>query len=241
VGIRISLEVSNLVDTITTKSGTTAYRIGTRSASTMLQLKDGENQVLAGLIQNEDRSSGTKLPVLGDVPLLGRLFGSNQDTRNKTEVVLSITPHLVRNIQRPPAFSSEFSSGTEANFRRRPDMATRAPVQLSVPQPLDTSGAQPQPALAPRVNPTAALSQVPAQPQLQPPAVLPKQSDGTSPAAPGAEVNSGWAGSVAPQGTPSSPMPANSAVQAITLPPLSIRPLPATPPAPPSISPSNWP
>jgi general secretion pathway protein D len=70
VGIRISLEVSNLVDTIKTSSGTTAYRIGTRSASTMLQLKDGENQVLAGLIKNEDRSSGSHLPGVGDVPLL---------------------------------------------------------------------------------------------------------------------------------------------------------------------------
>ncbi|MFL6632727.1 MAG: secretin N-terminal domain-containing protein, partial [Massilia sp.] len=130
VGIRISLEVSNLVDTVTTKGGTTAYRIGTRSASTMLQLKDGENQVLAGLIKNEDRSSSTKLPGVGDLPVLGRLFGSQQDTRNKTEVVLSITPHLIRNLQRPPASSSEFSAGTEASFRRRPDTSVRTPVQI---------------------------------------------------------------------------------------------------------------
>ncbi|WP_308632441.1 secretin N-terminal domain-containing protein [Massilia sp. YIM B02763] len=130
VGIRISLEVSNLIDQIETKSGTTAYRIGTRSATTMLQLKDGENQVLAGLIKNEDRSSGTKLPGVGDVPVLGRLFGSSRDERNKTEVVLSITPHLIRTLQRPPASSAEFSAGTEANFRRRPDPAPRAAAQL---------------------------------------------------------------------------------------------------------------
>lgn len=130
VGIRISLEVSNLIDQIETKSGTTAYRIGTRSATTMLQLKDGENQVLAGLIKNEDRSSGTKLPGVGDVPVLGRLFGSSRDERNKTEVVLSITPHLIRTLQRPPAASAEFSAGTEASFRRRPDPAPRAAAQL---------------------------------------------------------------------------------------------------------------
>ena len=129
VGIRISLEVSNLVDTVTTKGGTTAYRIGTRSASTMLQLKDGENQVLAGLIKNEERNSGSKLPVLGDVPLLGRLFGSQQDTRDKTEVVLSITPHLIRNLQRPPASSAAFSAGTETSFRRQPDTSQRAPAR----------------------------------------------------------------------------------------------------------------
>ena len=130
VAIRISLEVSNLVDSITTKSGSVAYRIGTRSAATMLQLKDGENQVLAGLISNEDRTSGSKVPGFGSLPILGRLFGSTRDTTDKNEIVLSITPHLVRNVQRPALGASEFSAGTETSFRRRPDTAVRAPAQL---------------------------------------------------------------------------------------------------------------
>nr|WP_307188933.1 secretin N-terminal domain-containing protein [Massilia sp. JS1662] len=170
VGIRISLEVSNLVDTVTTKGGTTAYRIGTRSASTMLQLKDGENQVLAGLIKNEDRSSSTKLPGVGDLPILGRLFGSQQDTRNKTEVVLSITPHLIRTLQRPPASSSEFSAGTEASFRRRPDTNVRTPVQIPA------QGARPVPPGAPArpAAPPAGAAQPQAQPPAQPPAAQPQ-------------------------------------------------------------------
>jgi general secretion pathway protein D len=130
VGIRIALQVSNLIDTVTSKSGTTAYRIGTREASTMLQLKDGENQVLAGLIKSEDRSSGNKLPGIGSLPIVGRLFGTNQDSNDKTEVVLSITPHLIRNIRRPPASASEFSAGTEASFRRQPDYSERRPVLM---------------------------------------------------------------------------------------------------------------
>jgi general secretion pathway protein D len=149
VGIRISLEASTLVDTIETKNGATAYRIGTRSAATMLQLKDGENQVLAGLIKNDERSSGTKLPGLGDLPIVGRLFGSTQDTRDKTEVVLSITPHLVRNIQRPPTNVSEFSAGTEASFRRRPDNAARPPAQLPAPASARAPAGQPATAAAP--------------------------------------------------------------------------------------------
>jgi len=132
VGIRISLEVSTLGDSVTTRSGTVAYRIGTRSATTFLQLKDGENQVLAGLISNEDRSSGSKLPGIGDLPIVGRLFGSTRDTSDRTEIVLSITPRLVRTVQRPAAASSEFGAGTEASFRRRPDSTARAPVQLPV-------------------------------------------------------------------------------------------------------------
>jgi general secretion pathway protein D len=130
VAIRISLEVSNLVDSITTKSGSVAYRIGTRSAATMLQLKDGENQVLAGLINNEDRTSGSKVPGFGSLPILGRLFGTTRDSTDKTEIVLSITPHLVRNIQRPAQGASEFSAGTETSFRRRPDTNVRAPVVM---------------------------------------------------------------------------------------------------------------
>lgn len=130
VAIRISLEVSNLVSTIETKSGTTAYQIGTRQASTMLQLKDGENQVLAGLINNEERTGGNRIPGLGDLPILGRLFGMQRDDTQKTEIVLSITPHLVRNLQRPPADATEFSAGTEANFRRKPELSLRAPVAM---------------------------------------------------------------------------------------------------------------
>ena len=130
VGIRIALEVSNLINQVTTKSGTTAYQIGTRQASTFLQLKDGENQVLAGLINNEERATANRVPGLGDLPILGRLFGSQTDDKQKTEIVLSITPHLVRNLQRPEISAAEFSAGTEANFRRKPDITPRAPVAL---------------------------------------------------------------------------------------------------------------
>lgn len=114
VAIRISLEVSNIISEVQTKSGTLAYQIGTRTASTVLRLKDGENQVLAGLINDEDRRSANKVPGLGDVPVLGRLFGVQSDDGVKTEIVLSITPRVVRNVQRPPAALQLFESGTEA-------------------------------------------------------------------------------------------------------------------------------
>ena len=152
IGIRIALQVSNLVSAMTTASGTTAYQIGTREATTMLQLKDGENQVLAGLINNEDRTSGNKIPGIGHLPLIGRLFGSQRDGNDKTEIVLSITPHLIRNIQRPAASASEFTAGTENSFRRRPDTAVKAPtvlpanpgVRAAAPAATATAIAQPQ-------------------------------------------------------------------------------------------------
>ncbi|SFG50840.1 general secretion pathway protein D [Duganella sp. CF458] len=141
VGIRIALEVSNLIDRVTTPTGTTAYQIGTRQASTFLQLKDGENQVLAGLINSEERSTGNRVPGIGDLPILGRLFGSQTDDKQKTEIVLSITPHLVRNLQRPEVTAAEFSAGTEANFRRKPDVTPRQNVVLPGARPAGTPAA----------------------------------------------------------------------------------------------------
>jgi general secretion pathway protein D len=207
IGIRISLEASTLVDTITTKTGTTAYRIGTRSAATMLQLKDGENQVLAGLIKNDDRSSASHLPGLGDLPIVGRLFGSRHDTRDKTEVVLSITPHLVRNIQRPAANVAEFSAGTEASFRRRPDSAARPPAQLPAPQ-----GARPPGAPAAAVPAAApAAPAAPAQGAMVPATSV--SAGGPPPSAP-------------PSSNPASSLPPTPGVQAVPLPRPDVTPVP---------------
>lgn len=120
IGLRLNLEVSSLVSAVKTNNGSQAYQIGTRNVSSALRLKDGETQILAGLISDEDRSSGNRVPLLGDFPILGRLFGSQSDTRNKTEIVLSITPHLIRNIQRSAPADEAFWSGTEAVLRDRP-------------------------------------------------------------------------------------------------------------------------
>jgi general secretion pathway protein D len=105
VALKVTLEVSNILDKETTKTGTVAYRIGTRTATSVLRLKDGENQLMAGLISDEDRRTASKLPFLGEIPVLGRLFGSHSDEGKKTEIVLSITPRILRNIQRVDAYS----------------------------------------------------------------------------------------------------------------------------------------
>ena len=114
VGIKVGLEVSNIVREVRSQTGTLTYQIGTRNAATVLRLKDGETQVLAGLISDEDRQSASKIPGLGDLPLVGRLFSTHRDEANKTEIVLLITPHIVRNITRLDVGMSQFPSGTES-------------------------------------------------------------------------------------------------------------------------------
>jgi general secretion pathway protein D len=126
VSIQVGLEVSSLGSSITTSSGTVAYQIGTRNASTVLRLRDGETQLLAGLISHDESSNSNRLPLLGDIPLVGRLFSSNLDNGERKELVLAITPHIVRNLRQPSASESELWVGTEATPKLRPPGGLRA-------------------------------------------------------------------------------------------------------------------
>jgi len=128
VGMKVGLEVSNIVKEIrpVSNTGTLTYQIGTRNTATVLRVANGETQVIAGLIQDEDRRTADKVPGLGDLPLLGRLFTNNNDSRTKTEIVLLITPYVVRNLDRPDAAVLEFRSGTEGSVGGSP-FGLRAP------------------------------------------------------------------------------------------------------------------
>ena len=133
VAIKINLEVSNVVKEVISKTGTQAYQIGTRSASTVLRLKDGETQVLAGLISDEDRGTASKVPGVGELPVLNRLFGSQKDDAMRSEIVLSITPRLLRSIRRPDLMTAEFNSGTEASVGGRASVGG-SPEAIAAPE-----------------------------------------------------------------------------------------------------------
>jgi len=151
--IKVNLEVSNIIKEVSDSSGNTlAYQIGTRSADTVLRLKDGETQILAGLINDEDRRIAAQVPGVSDLPVLGRLFTSQGVTANKSEIVLLITPHIVRSLERPEARTAEFRSGTEADVGA-PGLAPvvhapRVPVPAAPPPP-----PPPPPAAAPAAAP----------------------------------------------------------------------------------------
>jgi general secretion pathway protein D len=114
VGVNVSLEVSNIVREVRSRSGTLTYQIGTRLATTALRLKDGETQALAGLISDEDRKGAVGLPWLIDLPVLGRLFSSERSDHSKTEIVLLITPRVVRNLATGTPGRNEHAGGTES-------------------------------------------------------------------------------------------------------------------------------
>lgn len=116
VTMKVALEVSSIVGTVTRASGLQAYRLGTRNTSTMLRVRDGETQILAGLIQREDRRTGTGIPFLSDLPVVSRLFASTGDNETRTEIILLITPRVVRNLIVPGQDQLEIVHGTEASM-----------------------------------------------------------------------------------------------------------------------------
>lgn len=115
VAMRVGLEVSNLVRQVSGPAGSIAYQVGTRLTSTSLRLADGETQVIAGLINDEDRRTASGIPGLAQIPLLGSLFGVNTTTRNQTEVVLLITPRILRAPVLPDLSVTRVNAGTDAN------------------------------------------------------------------------------------------------------------------------------
>jgi len=151
VNIKLGLEVSAITQQVKSASGTVTYQVGTRNANTVLRLKDGETQALAGLISDEDRRVADSIPGLGDVPILGRLFSSHNNTTTKTEIVLLVTPRIVRNIARPELRFEEFASGTES-------VIGAPPMVLQTLSPEESKPA-PQPGQADAVKASGALSQ----------------------------------------------------------------------------------
>ena len=117
VMIKVALEVSSVVKDVPIGNNQTVPQVGTRNASTTLSLKSGETQILAGLIRNEDKLTTTKLPGLGDIPLIGRLFSSEGSDSEKTEILLSITPLIVRNLERPAVNLIEYYSGPDSQAK----------------------------------------------------------------------------------------------------------------------------
>ncbi len=140
VTIKLSLEVSSILSTESVggaNSATQVVTIGTRNLETVLSLKDGETSVIGGLISRTNTNDKTKIFLLGDLPLIGPLLSNNNDSKAKTELVLAITPRLVRGITVPQIDLSAFMSGKEDEpslvrplgaFEEEPVFATDANV-----------------------------------------------------------------------------------------------------------------
>jgi general secretion pathway protein D len=177
VHIKVGLEVSSLGERTLLNNGSFVYQIGTRNANTLLRLKDGETQVLAGLISDGDRKSANRVPGLGDIPIIGRLFSVQTDERAKTEIVLAITPRIVGNISRPEAEVVEYWSGTASGISDVPLINVPATGGAVAPAPARVPSGREQTDDTPdeeeEMQPSQPQPLVPAQPPLPSPPAAP--------------------------------------------------------------------
>ena len=183
VTVKVGLEVSTLGENLGTQNEP-AFRIGTRNAETFMTLRDGETAILGGLIRDEERKTRVRIPLFGDIPAAGALFTSYDDSNGRTDVLLTITPRVVRGWDLPNKQMRSFVSGTEDRYLSEPLFAslhqsavrptqTTAPVSgqpASVPPPLSSpssvAGAAPADTVAPGEPPSVATAPVVARPPL---------------------------------------------------------------------------
>ena len=100
VSLSVAPTVSAPAGTVTTTDGEIGLRSGRSLQSGLLRLRDGQTLILSGIIQDQDRTTVTKLPILGDIPLLGALFRKSNRTNERREVIVLMTPQIMDDSER---------------------------------------------------------------------------------------------------------------------------------------------
>ncbi|HXO30070.1 MAG TPA: cohesin domain-containing protein [Thermoanaerobaculia bacterium] len=131
VTLKVKIEVSNLGSNVTF-NGQTQPTISTRTFDTTIRLQDGETNLLAGLLRTDDTKTSTGIPGLSDLPLIGRLFSDKSHTSAHTDVILTLTPHIIRNAEITQEDLLPIWVGTEANVSFR-GTSTRAESETEGP------------------------------------------------------------------------------------------------------------
>ena len=149
--VDLNIEVSSLGQNLGT-SNQPAYAIGTRNVHTTMILREGETAVIGGLISEGESHSLHGIPGISGTSLIGRLFANVGDTGTRTELLLTITPRLVRSQSLPGRSNTDFYSGTEGSYstKAKYDFLKQKPITATPPKyrmnpgnkkPVDEAGA----------------------------------------------------------------------------------------------------
>ena len=103
---------------------------GNREINTIIRLRDGETNMLAGLIRDDERRSLDGIPGLSDIPLVGRCSRTTQKTTTQTDIILTLTPHIIRVLDLTEADLRPFRVGA-IRWRR----STELPLPVEPPRP----------------------------------------------------------------------------------------------------------
>lgn len=138
VSIKVGMEVSNITDQVRTDNGVLAYTIGSRNANTTLQLKNNETQILAGLFRNDEQKTQRRVPGLGSLPFIGKLFSNDSNDKRKNEIVLLITPRILHNLLPASAIYTLFPSGVNHGATTNSVRSVVVGVEAAPPPPITT-------------------------------------------------------------------------------------------------------
>lgn len=247
---KISLEVSNAtrLDSGDT-TGQSPVAVTTTNAQTSLVLIDGTRTILGGLYEVNQSKNKTTFPILGDIPIIGSLLTNFDNSEEKREIILSITPYIVKKVEVPAPDIATLWSGGEEELMTRPRFGSFAQSMVSEVEStsLSASPAQakqlPSPAssLQGRVDPMPNRSETEPFPAGESPVVppfepaLPRGPDGASLMAPGFTAESLMAmpmPGTKPQ-PPLSPTATPTVKPAQAVPPKPVQVTPAAVPVPP--------
>jgi len=146
ITLKLEVEVSELGESVEVAQGQRQPKIGTRTIKSVIRLKDGETSLLAGLLRYSKRESKSGVPFLSDLPVIGGLFRSTQHDVKKTDLILTLTPHVIRNPDITEEDLAPLWVGTETRVSifggaRR----VKGPVELSIFGPSQQVPPEPAP------------------------------------------------------------------------------------------------
>jgi general secretion pathway protein D len=127
-------------------SGVTAGlpTFGNREINTTIRLRDGETNMLAGLIRDDERRTLEGIPGLSDLPVIGRLFAHSQKLTEQTDIILTLTPHIIRVLDLTEADLRPFRIGRDSIAP-----LTELPLPVELPRPPEPPRDQPAPQAPP--------------------------------------------------------------------------------------------
>src|SRR5437870_500815 len=183
VTLKLTVEVSNQGPPVIVSGQAPQPTFATRTIESTIRLKDGETNFLAGLIQQNDEESNNKTPFLGDIPVIGRLFTQNHKHTLRTDLVMTMTPHIIRIPDITEDDLAPMWVGTQSNLSFR-GLSPRIESQSAI-DPFAPRSAVQFPANQPPVTPDTSVMRpvvVPAQgmpptnpfPRPNPPSVKPQ-------------------------------------------------------------------
>jgi general secretion pathway protein D len=157
ITLKLTVEVSQISGSVPVQGGSPLPIIGTRTITSNIRLKDGETNLLAGLFRRDRKRTDTQIPFLSEIPIIGRLVTNTNRQDQTTDIVLTLTPHIIRIPDITEADLSPVYVGTDQNISyqgapRVESSAGSGPFDIQRRQPPNTPPPPPAQTGPPAIN-----------------------------------------------------------------------------------------